>query len=761
MGRETFETTPHENSPPQTGKTSSSAAGATAILSTLKHGLSRSGISGSFSSFSKVNKFGGFDCPGCAWPDPDDHRTIAEFCENGAKAVADEATKKKITSDFFLENSVVDLSKMSDEWLNSVGRLTQPMILHQDSINYEPISWDDAFEMIATELVKLDNPDEAIFYTSGRTSNEAAFLWQLLARGFGTNNLPDCSNMCHESSGFALTDSIGIGKGTVKLADFNSADLILVVGQNPGTNHPRMLTALRDAKKNGASIISINPLVETGMKKFKHPQNPLEMLGSGKSISDKHVRININGDLAFFRGLNHSLIKNGHYDEKFISKYTDGFENYKNSITNVDWKEIQSTSGITRDEIESIAEIVAKSQSVITCWAMGITQHHNSVETIQEMVNTHLLGGHIGRKGAGVCPVRGHSNVQGDRTVGINHIASPTLIENILRSTGIQTPENHGYDAVNAARAMIDGKGKVFLAMGGNFLSAMSDTKLIAKAMNNCELTVFISTKLNRNHLVTGKKSLILPCLGRTEIDKQLSGNQFVTVENSMGIVHSSVGHMKPSSNYLLSEPAIVAGIASAVESKSSFSELDWANLVEDYDRVRDLIEATIPGFENYNSRVRNKSGFYLPNPPRDDLTFYTDSKKANFRFHELNGIHPGSGEFVMMTIRSHDQYNTTVYSNQDRYRGIKAGRRIVMMNPEDAKEHKIRAGELVDLESIFKGEIRRSTNWYVVEYDIPKGNIATYFPEANELIPLDSTANVSNTPTSKSIIVRISKSQD
>ena len=761
MGRETFETTPHENSPPQTGKTSSSAAGATAILSTLKHGLSRSGISGSFSSFSKVNKFGGFDCPGCAWPDPDDHRTIAEFCENGAKAVADEATKKKITSDFFLENSVVDLSKMSDEWLNSVGRLTQPMILHQDSINYEPISWDDAFEIIATELVKLDNPDEAIFYTSGRTSNEAAFLWQLLARGFGTNNLPDCSNMCHESSGFALTDSIGIGKGTVKLVDFNSADLILVVGQNPGTNHPRMLTALRDAKKNGASIISINPLVETGMKKFKHPQNPLEMLGSGKSISDKHVRIKINGDLAFFRGLNHSLIKNGHYDDKFISKYTDGFENYKNSITNVDWKEIQSTSGITRDEIESIAEIVAKSQSVITCWAMGITQHHNSVETIQEMVNTHLLGGHIGRKGAGVCPVRGHSNVQGDRTVGINHIASPLLSENIFRSTGILTPENHGYDAVNAARAMIDGKGKVFLAMGGNFLSAMSDTKLIAKAMNNCELTVFISTKLNRNHLVTGKKSLILPCLGRTEIDKQLGGNQFVTVENSMGIVHSSVGHMKPSSNYLLSEPAIVAGIATAVESKSSFSELDWANLVEDYDRVRDLIEATIPGFENYNSRVRNKSGFYLPNPPRDDLTFNTDSKKANFRFHELSAIHPGSGEFVMMTIRSHDQYNTTVYSNQDRYRGIKAGRRIVMMNPEDAKEYKIRAGELVDLESIFKGELRRSTNWYVVEYDIPKGNIATYFPEANELIPLDSTANVSNTPTSKSIIVRISKSQD
>ena len=761
MSRETNETPPIEDTPPITGKPSSSAAGATAILSTIKHGITRSGITGSISSLSKVNKFGGFDCPGCAWPDPDDHRTIAEFCENGAKAVADEATSKKITANFFEKYSVVELSLKSDEWLNSQGRLTSPMLLDEGMDNYTPISWKESFELIADELCTLENPNQSIFYTSGRTSNEAAFLWQLLARGFGTNNLPDCSNMCHESSGFALSDSIGIGKGTVKLEDFNSASLILVVGQNPGTNHPRMLTALRDAKKHGASIISINPLIETGMKKFKHPQNPLEMLGSGKSISDRHVRININGDMAFFRGLNHCIVKNHNYDVNFIGEHTSGFEDYKASIENVDWVQIESISGISRQEIESIAKIVSESKSIITCWAMGITQHHNSVETIQEMVNTHLLGGHIGRKGAGLCPVRGHSNVQGDRTVGINHIANPSLIQNIQNSTGIQTPNKHGFDAVNAARAMLEGNAKVYLAMGGNFLSAMSDTKLIAKAMNRCQLTAFISTKLNRNHLVTGQKSLILPCLGRTEVDEQTTGNQFVTVENSMGIVHSSQGHMKPASDELLSEAAIVAGIATAVENRRPMSDLDWNNLVEDYDRIREIIEQTIPGFNDYNSRVRAKAGFYLPNPPRDDLTFNTQTGKANFRFHNISSLSPEENEYVMMTIRSHDQYNTTVYSGEDRYRGIKSGRRIVMMNPIDVKQSNLRVGDLVNLTSVFQGELRHSPNWYLVEYDIPRGNVATYFPEANELIPLNSTASGSNTPTSKSVIVRVRKSQD
>ena len=761
MSRGALETPPEENQPPQLGKPSNVAAGVPAIISTMKHGISKSGITGAISSLNRVNKFGGFDCPGCAWPDPDGHRTIAEFCENGAKAVADEATKKTITPQFFDQHSVQELSTKSDQWLNSQGRLSSPMILKSGSNNYTSISWNKAFDMIADELCSLKEPDDAIFYTSGRTSNEAAFLWQLLARGFGTNNLPDCSNMCHESSGFALSDSIGIGKGTVKLEDFNKADLILVVGQNPGTNHPRMLTALRDARKNGASIISINPLIETGMKKFKHPQNPLEMLGSGKSIADQHVRVKINGDLALFRGINNLLLKDEMYDSNFIDDFTSNFDAYKESISEVEWSVIEEISGVTKSEIQTLANIIAKSKSMITCWAMGITQHHNSVETIQEIVNTHLIGGHIGRGGAGVCPVRGHSNVQGDRTVGINHIITTEFADRINQTTGIDVPLGHGFDAVNAASAMIEKRGKIFFAMGGNFLSAMSDTKSISMAMNNCKLTVFISTKLNRNHLITGDQSLILPCLGRTEIDNQSSGKQFVSVENSMGIVHSSQGHMTPRSNDLLSEPAIVCGIANALESRRSFSTLNWTELCNNYDQIRSLIEATIDGFEDYNKRINNKSGFYLPNPPRDDLEFRTNSGKANFIFNPISYLQPENDELIMMTIRSHDQYNTTIYSDQDRYRGIKSGRRIVMMNPLDSEERLLRTGDIVDLISNFNGELRKSEKWYIVEYDIPKGNIATYFPEANELIPLQSTARGSNTPTSKSVIVRVEKHQD
>ena len=761
MSRGALETPPEENQPPQLGKPSNVAAGVPAIISTMKHGISKSGITGAISSLNRVNKFGGFDCPGCAWPDPDGHRTIAEFCENGAKAVADEATKKTITPQFFDQHSVQELSTKSDQWLNSQGRLSSPMILKSGSNNYTSISWNKAFDMIADELCSLKEPDDAIFYTSGRTSNEAAFLWQLLARGFGTNNLPDCSNMCHESSGFALSDSIGIGKGTVKLEDFNKADLILVVGQNPGTNHPRMLTALRDARKNGASILSINPLIETGMKKFKHPQNPLEMLGSGKSIADQHVRVKINGDLALFRGINNLLLKDEMYDSNFIDNFTSNFDAYKESISEVEWSVIEEISGVSKSEIQTLANIIANSKSMITCWAMGITQHHNSVETIQEIVNTHLIGGHIGRGGAGVCPVRGHSNVQGDRTVGINHIITTEFADRINQTTGIDVPLGHGFDAVNAASAMIEKRGKIFFAMGGNFLSAMSDTKSISMAMNNCKLTVFISTKLNRNHLITGDQSLILPCLGRTEIDNQSSGKQFVSVENSMGIVHSSQGHMTPTSNDLLSEPAIVCGIANALESRRSFSTLNWTELCNNYDQIRSLIEATIDGFEDYNKRINNKSGFYLPNPPRDDLEFRTNSGKANFIFNPISYLQPENDELIMMTIRSHDQYNTTIYSDQDRYRGIKSGRRIVMMNPLDSKERLLRTGDIVDLISNFNGELRKSEKWYIVEYDIPKGNIATYFPEANELIPLQSTARGSNTPTSKSVIVRVEKHQD
>ena len=751
--------TPLEEKPPKLSPPKNSAAGIPAVVSTMKYGLTNMGVINSITKLSKVNDFHGFDCPGCAWPDPDDHRSFAEFCENGAKAVSDEATKSRVDSNFWSKWSISELSQKSDFWLNSQGRLTEPMIIRQDSNYYQPISWEDAFDVIADNIVSLENPDEAIFYTSGRTSNEAAFLWQLLARRIGTNNLPDCSNMCHESSGVALSESIGIGKGTVTLEDFNSADLIIVVGQNPGTNHPRMLTALRDAKKKGASIISVNPLVETGMKKFKHPQNPVEMLGFGSSIADKHLRVKINSDQALFRAFSKSIIESDNIDEDFIDKYTNGFENFRKIAIESRYEEISEITGIPLQEILEISQKVSKSKSTIVCWAMGITQHKNSVATIQEIVNFLLLGGNIGRKGAGVCPVRGHSNVQGDRTVGINHKPSPDFINNLERSTGIRSPEKHGFDSVEAVKAMEKGDAKVFLAMGGNFLSAMSDTNRTSAALSNCNLTVHISTKPNRSHLITGKTGIILPCLGRTEEDVSSSnGRQFVTVENSMGVVHSSTGTFKPASNLLKSEPAIVSGIGGAIESRLERSGIPWENLSEDYNLIRNLIEKTIPGFDEYNVRIKSKSGFYLPNPPRDSRTFPTKNGYANFVSNDIS-FAKSSDKFMMMTIRSHDQYNTTIYGLDDRYRGISKGRRVILMNKNDISKYNLSKGELVDLSSEMDSGTVLSPDWFVVPYDIPEGNVATYFPESNCLIPLDSVAEKSNTPTSKSVPIGITKS--
>ncbi|MDC0555847.1 FdhF/YdeP family oxidoreductase [Euryarchaeota archaeon] len=761
MGDEINPLTPLENEPPDLNPPKNSAAGIPAVISTMKYGVRNMGVINSITKLSKVNDFHGFDCPGCAWPDPDSHRSFAEFCENGAKAVSDEATKSRADSDFWSKWSVSELSQKSDYWLNSQGRLTEPMILNPDSKHYQPISWNDAFDIIADNLLLLDNPDEAIFYTSGRTSNEAAFLWQLLARRFGTNNLPDCSNMCHESSGVALNESIGIGKGTVTLDDFNSADLIIVVGQNPGTNHPRMLTALRDAKKKGASIISINPLIETGMKKFKHPQNLIEMLGFGSKIADKHLKVNINSDQALFRSLSKSLVESGNVDEIFIDKYTNGYDDYRKVVLESDFSELSDITGIPLQEILDVGEKVSQSKSTIVCWAMGITQHKNSVSTIQEIVNFLLLGGNIGKKGAGVCPVRGHSNVQGDRTVGINHKPSPIFIDSLEKSTGIRSPEKHGFDSVEAVKAMEEGLGKVFLAMGGNFLSAMSDTNRTSTALSNCNLTVHISTKPNRSHLITGKTGLILPCLGRTEEDiSQIVGKQFVTVENSMGIVHSSTGTFKPASDKLISEPAIVSGIAGALESRLERSGIPWKNLSENYNLIRDLIENTIPGFEDYNVRIKSKSGFYLPNPPRDSRTFKTKNGLANFVSSDITYA-KSLDKFMMMTIRSHDQYNTTIYGLDDRYRGIKNGRRVVLMNDKDIVNLGLSKGSMVDLSSEMKSGLVVSPNWFVVPYEIPEGNIATYFPESNILIPLDSVADRSNTPTSKSVPISITKSRN
>ena len=757
MSRDVDHLTPIKDRPLQQSSPKEVAAGIPAIFSTMSHGLSRMGAIRSISNLSRVNSFGGFDCPGCAWPDPDDDRTAFEFCENGAKAVADEATRARADPNFWSKWSVEELSRKSDRWLNSQGRLTHPMVLNPESLHYEPVSWNSAFNIIAEHLSALDNPNEAIFYTSGRTSNEAAFLWQLLARRLGTNNLPDCSNMCHESSGVALGDSIGIGKGTVKLDDFSKADLILVVGQNPGSNHPRMLSALKSAKVAGASVVSINPLLETGMRRFKHPQDFLEVMGQGTTIADMHIPVNVNGDLSLFRGLSKSIISGSGVDYDFVEEYTHGFEEYEHAVAITSWDNIVSTSGVARHDIENLAAAMRSSSSTIVCWAMGLTQHHNSVATIQEIVNSLLLGGHIGRPGAGLCPVRGHSNVQGDRTVGIDHKPSRGFLDALRNTTGINPPISHGHDSVSSVLAMLEGEARVFLSMGGNFVSAMSDTESTSKAIQKCDLSVQISTKPNRSHLVTGKTALILPCLGRTEKDVTPIGHQFVSVENSMGIVHSSRGSAKPASKHLMSEPGIVSGIASALDNKIGFSGIEWSDLSDNYDKIRDLIESSIPGFDSYNDRVRESSGFYLPNPPRDSRTFNTDTGKANFRVNSISSISPAPDQFVMMTIRSHDQYNTTIYGLDDRYRGIKESRRIVLMCKQDMSTLGIRTGVMVDLTSHFEGEQLSAPKWRVVEYDIPAGNIATYFPEANCLIPLNSVAEGSNTPTSKSVCVTVS----
>ena len=758
MREQVNELTPIENSPPKLGKPKLVAAGIPGVIASMSHSMNNNLISSIF-NLSKVNRFHGFDCPGCAWPDPDNHRSRFEFCENGAKAVADERSSLKANPKFWSKWPVNELSTKSDNWLNKRGRITHPMVLMPNSMNYTEITWEEAFGMIADELASLDDTNKAIFYTSGRTSNEAAFLWQLLARWYGTNNLPDCSNMCHESSGVALTESIGIGKGTVKLDDFNKADLIIVIGQNPGTNHPRMLSALSDAKKSGASIISINPLKETGMVRFKHPQKPLDLLGSGRQISDEHVTVNINGDMALFRGFSKVIIESNSFHREFIEEYTNGFDNYVNAVENTNWDEIVKQSGIHIDDIKRLGKIISKSKSTIVCWAMGITQHKNSVATIQEIVNLQLLGGHIGRPGAGICPVRGHSNVQGDRTVGINHKPNINFLNSLEENIGIKAPQDHGVDTVGAVKLM-QKNNSVFISMGGNFLSAMSDTKITANALRNCNLTVQISTKPNRSHLVTGKKALILPCLGRTEIDQTTEGIQFVSVENSMGIVHSSQGNSKPISSGLKSEVAIVTGIALALEKKISRNKINWKFLSNNYDNIRNLIASCIGGFENYNSLVRKDGGFYLPNNPRDNLSFDTKSGKAEFISHKITSKKVDSNEFLMMTIRSHDQYNTTIYGLNDRYRGISNGRRIIFMNPEDISKNNLEKFQLVDITSHFNGKKRFSEKWFVVPYDIPQNNVATYFPESNSLIPLESVADKSNTPTSKSVVVTINKSK-
>ena len=742
------------------------AAGLKSVLKAAEFTLKEPGLVRGIAALSQLNQFEGIDCPGCAWPDPDQDRALNEYCENGVKAIAEEATAKRCTPEFFSAWSVSDLSRQSDYWLGHQGRLTHPMVLRTGGDHYEPISWDDAFALIADELNALSTPDQAIFYTSGRTSNEAAFLYQLFVRQFGTNNLPDCSNMCHESSGLALKEVIGVGKGTATLEDFDLADTILIIGQNPGTNHPRMLSTLQRAARRGATIISVNPLAEVGLVRFKHPKDVLHLFGSGTKIAKHFVQVRLSGDLAFFKALCKEILEEEGRNpgriikREFIEKKTSGFEEFRAAIAAVSWSELIEHSGISRSQIQGIAEVVMGSKSLIACWAMGLTQQRQAVATIQEVVNLLLLGGHMGRPGAGVCPVRGHSNVQGDRTMGIWERMPASFLDKLREVFGFEPPRRHGWDVVDSIKAMHRGDAKVFFAMGGNFLSATPDTEFTAEGLARCDLTVHVSTKLNRAHLITGKRALILPCLGRTDRDGQANATQFVTVENSMGIVHSSQGNLDPPSHQLLSEPAIVARLA--VATLESRTNVDWLHLIEDYDLIRDLISRVVPGCEDMNRRVRHKGGFYLPNAARDD-DYKTKTGKANFTVSTVEPMPLAPGQFLMTTLRSHDQYNTTIYGLDDRYRGIFRGRRVVLMNPDDMNENGWQTGVLLDITSHFRNggnrETRTAPRFVVVPYEIPRQCVATYFPEANVLVPIGSVALRSNTPTSKAVVVSFAPS--
>ena len=746
-------------------KIQDTAAGVGAVKSAIKHMLEEMNSPRAMKVLNKMNQKKGFDCPGCAWPDPDDERSaLGEYCENGAKAIAEEATIKKASPEFFAQNSVEQIGQLSDYKMGKIGRITHPMVLREGATHYEKISWEDAFNTIAKELNQLASPHEAVFYTSGRTSNEAAFLYQLFVRQFGTNNLPDCSNMCHESSGSALSETVGIGKGSVTLEDFKHAEVVIVMGQNPGTNHPRMLSALEDTKANGGTIVSVNPLPEAGLMKFKHPQKPSHLLGKGVKLTDIFLQVKINGDVALLKALMLLMLeaekKNPGtvFDKTFIEDKTSGYDSFIQDLEKHNFNELVKDSGLDEALIRQTAQLLIEKKKIIICWAMGLTQHQNGVQNIREVVNLLLLKGSIGKEGAGTCPVRGHSNVQGDRTMGIWEKPKPAFLDKLKAEFNFEPPREHGYDVVEAIHAMHEGKAKVFIGMGGNFISATPDTEYTAEALRNCSLTVHVSTKPNRSHIVHGKTALILPCISRSEIDTQSAGQQFVTMENSMGVVHSSEGIVAPISDDLLSEPMIVARMAHATFGEKSTTK--WIDLANNYDNIRNKIEACIPGFDDYNKRVRTPGGFYLPNNSREGNFAPTKTGKANFSINPVPMHSIAKEEYMMMTIRTHDQYNTTVYGLNDRYRGIMNERRVILMNENDIKQANLKANDIVDLHSDFEGVTRTAEKFIVYPYDIPEGCTATYFPEANVLVPINSKAEISNTPASKLVVITIQKAE-
>jgi molybdopterin-dependent oxidoreductase alpha subunit len=707
-----------------------------------------------------LNQKGGFDCPGCAWPDPDDERSrLGEFCENGVKALAEEAQHKLITRDFFNRHAVNELLQWSDFDLGKQGRLAEPFLLREGGSHYEPVSWHEAFEIVAKALNDLDTPDEAIFYTSGRTSNEAAFLYQLFVREYGANNLPDCSNLCHESSGKALDETIGVGKGTVTLRDFHEAELIIIMGQNPGTNHPRMLSALERCKENGGKIIAVNPLPEAGLLNFINPQRPGKILTGGTTLSDLFLPVRVNGDVALLKAI---MLLLWHEERKapgtvfhwdFITEHTEGYEAFIQALRKENFNELVEACGVSRELIKQAVELIRKRDKIIVCWAMGLTQHENAMDNVRQIVNLLLLKGAIGRPGAGPCPVRGHSNVQGDRTMGICEAPKPEFLDRLEAVFGFSPPRAPGYATVDAIQAMYEGRAKVFFALGGNFLSAAPDTEYTAEALRRCALTVQVSTKLNRGHLITGRQAIILPCLGRSERDVQDGGEQFVSTENSMGVVQLSKGVLPPCSDRLRSEPAIVAGLARAT--LGDRSKVNWEAMVGNYNHIRDAIAQVVPGCEDYNRRVRQTAGFYLPNPARE-RQFPTPSGKARFSTTGTPRWELSEGQYLMMTIRSHDQFNTTIYGLDDRYRGVYRERRVVFVNAEDLRSAGLSKGQQVHLRSQYDGMTRLARYFVVVPYDIPSGCVATYYPEANVLVPISRYAEGSKTPISKSVIVEI-----
>ncbi|KTC19976.1 CbbBc protein [Pseudomonas putida] len=719
----------------------------------------------------KTNQNGGFDCPGCAWGDSPESGMV-KFCENGAKAVNWEATKRRVDAAFFARHSVTSLLGQSDYWLEYQGRLTEPMVYNPSNDRYQPISWDNAFALIARHLNGLTSPDQAEFYTSGRASNEAAYLYQLFVRAYGTNNFPDCSNMCHEASGVALGQSVGVGKGTVTFDDFEHADAIFVWGQNPGTNHPRMLEPLREAVKRGAQVVCVNPLKERGLERFQHPQHPLEMLTNGdRPTNTAYFRPALGGDMALLRGMAKFLLQwereaqatgaPAVFDHAFIAEHTAAVEAYLEVVEASSWEQIVQQSGLGLADIEQAARMYARAEKVIMCWAMGITQHRHSVPTIQEIANLMLLRGNLGVPGAGLCPVRGHSNVQGDRTMGINERPPVALLDALERRFGFAVPRHNGHNTVEAIRAMLDGKARVFIGLGGNFAQATPDTERTAQALRNCELTVQISTKLNRSHLIHGQQALILPCLGRTDIDLQGEGPQAVTVEDSFSMVHASNGQLKPLSRQMRSEPAVIAGIAAATLGSKP---VDWHWLVADYGRIRELIADTIPGFEGFNQRLQHPGGFYLGNSA-GQRQWKTPSGRANFKANALPDdlLHESvraSGQvpdLIMQSMRSHDQYNTTIYGLDDRYRGVKGQRDVLFANEADIIRLGFNPGDKADIVSLWgDGRERRVKGFTLLAFDIPAGQAAAYYPEVNPLVPLESVGDGSHTPTSKFVAIRI-----